>query len=64
MSFQLLDRILKETAIDLVAQVSNNVKGRRVRWTTYNNLHSWFENWERDLLDLGFAKVNDEVSVG
>ena len=59
-SFQLLDRILKETAIDLLAQVSNNVKDRRVRWTTYNNLHSWFENWERDLLDLGFAKVNDE----
>ena len=59
-SFQLLDRILKETAIDLLAQVSNNVEDKRVRWTTYNNLDSWFKNWERDLLDLGFAKVNDE----
>ena len=58
-SFQLLDRILIETAVDMLAKVSDNVEDRRVRWTTYNNLRSCFENWERDLLALGFANVDD-----
>ena len=33
-SFKLLDRILKETAIDLLSKVTDNVEDRRVRWTT------------------------------
>jgi hypothetical protein len=28
---------------------------RRVRWTTHANISSWFDNWEFDLVDLGFA---------
>eukprot|EP00975_Prorocentrum_lima_P042046 8837717-Prorocentrum_lima.AAC.1 len=29
-------------------------------WTTYYNLKSWFNNWERDLLELGFANKNEK----
>jgi hypothetical protein len=28
---------------------------RRIRWTTYSNISSWFDCWEYDLVDLGFA---------
>ena len=42
---KLLDRILDETDIDLLSNVSENVEDRRVRWTTYTNLKSWFNNW-------------------
>mgnify|MGYP006893427141 CR=1 FL=1 len=54
---KLLDRILDETAIDLLSNVSENVEDRRVRWTTYTNLKSWFNNWEHDLEELGFGKI-------
>ena len=59
-SLKLLDRILKETAVELLLKVSDNVKDRRVRWMTYINLKSWFLNWERDLELLGFASRNKE----
>ena len=31
------------------------VKGDIPRWTTHTNISSWFDNWEFDLVDLGFA---------
>jgi len=37
-SFTLLERILKETAVDLFAAKMNNVEERRILWTTYHNL--------------------------
>mmetsp|Transcript_24214 Transcript_24214/g.44508 ORF Transcript_24214/g.44508 Transcript_24214/m.44508 type:complete len:349 (+) Transcript_24214:479-1525(+) len=58
-SMHLLDRILKETAVDILSKVSDNVEDRRVRWTTYNNLKSWFDNWAHDLEELGFAIRNE-----
>ncbi len=56
----LLNRLLKSTALELTSGRSNNVEERRVRWTTYFNIKSWFDNWERDLLELGFAEVDSE----
>ena len=44
-SMKLLNRILKETAVDLLSKVTDNVEDRRVKWTTYSNLNSWFLNW-------------------
>ena len=51
----LLNRILKETAVDLLSKVTDNVEDRRVKWTTYINIKSWFLNWGHDLEELGFA---------
>ena len=32
---------------------------------SYQNLKSWFENWENDLLEFGFARIgeNGEVEI-
>eukprot|EP00804_Cyclotella_cryptica_P024959 CCRYP_015507-RC/>CCRYP_015507-RC protein AED:0.06 eAED:0.04 QI:0/0/0/1/0/0/2/0/553 len=54
----LLSCLLKSTALELTSGRSNNVEERRVCWTTYFNIKSWFDNWERDLLELGFADVD------
>ena len=50
-----LKRVLKDTAINLKAGKSKNVEDRRIWWTTYKNLCLWFDNWEHDLIKLGFA---------
>jgi hypothetical protein len=56
----LLNRLLKSTALELTSGRSNTVEERWVHWTTYFNIKSWFDNWERDLLELGFAEVDSK----
>ena len=53
-----LKRVLKDTAVDLRAGKNKAVEDRRIRWTTYKNLCLWFDNWEHDLVELGFAYLN------
>ena len=56
-SVSLVRRLFAETAVDLYCSSKNNAaEERRIAWTTYSNLKTWFENWEKDLLKLGFAK--------
>ena len=50
-----LKRVLKDTAVNLNAGKCKTVEDRRTRWTTYKNLCLWFDNWEHDLIELGFA---------
>ena len=50
-----LKRVLKDTAINLQVGKCKSVEDRRVWWTTYKNLCLWFDNWEHDLVELGFA---------
>ena len=38
LNFKLLDRIIKETAINLLAEKCNDVEQRRILWTSYKNL--------------------------
>ena len=57
---KLINRILKETAFDLLSKVTDNVEDRRVKWKTYRNLNSWFLNWEHDLEELGFSYRDDD----
>lgn len=51
----LLKRLKNATATDINCGRSNNAEERRVRWTTYYFIKSWFDSWERDLLELEFA---------
>ena len=60
LSFKLLNRIITATAININASKVHSVEARRILWTTYKNLKVWFENWEKDLLDLGFALKDEE----
>jgi hypothetical protein len=56
LSQQLLERVLRECAIDLLAGKVNAVEQRRIMWTSYKNLRMWFNNWFKDIEDLGFAR--------
>ena len=56
----MLNRLLKSTALELTSGRSNNVEELCICWTTYFNIKSWFDNWEQDLLELGFAKVDSK----
>jgi hypothetical protein len=52
---QLLKRVLVDTAVDLKKARSKNAEDRRIRWMNHKNITMWFENWEHDLMELGFA---------
>ncbi len=41
----------------------NNVEDRRVQWTTHKNLKLWFDNWGKDLVELGFAHLDEHGEV-
>ena len=60
---KLLDRVLRETAINLTGCYEKKAEDRRVRWTTYANLRLWFDNWKREVIELGFAKESAEGEV-
>ena len=50
----LINRIMKETAVKILSKVTDSVEYRCVKWTTYRNFNSWYLNWEHDLEELGF----------
>ena len=54
----LVIRLLKATAVDIYADKSVPVEDRRIRWTTNTNLKTLFNNWSRDLIELGFATAD------
>ncbi len=51
----LLQHVLKDTSINLNVSKDSNVEDRRIRWTNYQNISMWFDNWERDIVNLGTA---------
>ena len=55
--------LLKETALTLNAGKVVKVEERQIRWTTYGNLKLWFDSWETDLLQLGFAEQDDKGTM-
>ncbi len=42
-------------AIDVLASKCDNQNKQSIRWTIYSNLKSLFDDWERALVELGFA---------
>ena len=57
---KLLNRVLLDTAKYLDASKMEYCEDRRIRWTTYSNINIWFDNWEWDLVDLGFAFYDED----
>jgi hypothetical protein len=55
----ILDRVVRDTAINLTNSKLHSAEERRVRWMTYQNLDLWFDSWERFLSDYGFGKYRD-----
>jgi hypothetical protein len=52
---KLLNHMLRDTACNLNKRKSHNNEDRRIRWTNHRNISMWFDNWENDLVELGFA---------
>ena len=52
---RMLQRVLLATSKNLDALMMHIAEDRQVRWTTFANISSWFDNWEFDLVELGFA---------
>ena len=40
-----------------------DIYNRRVKWTTYYNLKTWFDSWQENLMELGFAHYGEENTV-
>jgi hypothetical protein len=60
---KMLQRVLSATAQNLDASTMHIAEDRRVRWTTHSNIVSWFDNWEYDSVNLGFATKNNDGKV-
>jgi len=52
---KLVRRVLRDTGLKLSKIKSHNAEDRRIRWTNKDNINMWMENWEHDLVELGFA---------
>ncbi len=63
MRYNILNCILKDTAIDILATKCNAQEEQRIRWTTYHNINSWFDNWGHDLVELDFATKLEDGNV-
>lgn len=46
----------KDSADLFVVDQKNNVKKRRMEWTTYSNIALWFDIWEEFLIEKGFGR--------
>jgi hypothetical protein len=54
----LIDQILAKLSCEITADTKvDKQEERRVAWTTYSNLNTWFDSWKHHLVVLGFAKV-------
>ena len=47
-------RLLNVNAIYLAAGRSSKVEILIITWTTYHNIKSWYDNWDTDMVKLGF----------
>ncbi len=44
--------------MDLNKAIGQNTEDRCIRCTIDKNISMWFDNWENDLVELGFAMRN------
>lgn len=50
-------------AAGIVVGKGQNVEDRRVKWTTYYNLKTWFNSWQKELIELGFAHFDTKTKL-
>ena len=63
-ALEVLKGLLNATAVDLLSTKCQSAEHRRIQWTTYHNIKTWFDNWEVALVELGFAEtINGEIVI-
>ena len=62
---KMLQHVILATAKNLDVSTMHVAEDCQVLWTTEENIVSWFNNWEFDLVDLGFATMgaNGKVTI-
>jgi hypothetical protein len=56
----MFERVIRATNASLNASVAPAVEEKRIRWTTYSNLHAWFVSFKAFLIEFGFATIGSE----
>jgi len=59
----MFERVMRATNVLLNASVSPTVEDRRIRWTTYSNLHAWFVSFKAFLIEFGFAAIGSNCRL-
>ena len=55
---KLFSRLKRDIANEIdVATANTTMEKRRLVWSTYNNINTWFEQMKTDLINLGFARL-------
>jgi hypothetical protein len=55
---KLFSRLKRDIANEIdVATANTTMEKRRLVWSTYTNINTWFEQMKTDLIDLGFARA-------
>jgi hypothetical protein len=54
--YDLVRKLKHDTANELEVGKKNAVEQRRVAWTSYNNLRTFYEMWEQTVISLGFGR--------
>ena len=54
-----LNSLFGRTKLSLTTICSDPAEERRVWWTTAKNITDWFDKWEKEMLELGFAQRDD-----
>ena len=58
---KLFSRLKRDIANEIsVATANTTMEKRRLVWSTYNNINTWFEQMKTDLINLGFARLPEE----
>ena len=51
-------RLMRDIALDVnVTTTNTKMEKRRLVWSTYNNINTWFEKMKEELIVLGFARL-------
>ena len=53
--------VQKDTAINSRRQKAKNAEDRRIRWTTEKKISAWFDNFDENIVKLGFGTL-DEIT--
>ena len=53
----------KAAVNSIVDRKEKTAKDRRVKWTAYYNLKTWFNSWQEELIKLGFAHYDENKKV-
>jgi hypothetical protein len=57
----MLERVMRSTTVSLDVTIAPAVEERRLLWTAYDNLNTWFLGFKEFLLKFGFATLDDNT---